>query len=191
MTDRLSDNLDPGSQNGIRGRFLFRPRIVLIVAILFCCTIAAAVAVQGLRFRSACRQIEALGGGVDVVETMPVPGLKLIGVGQIHVDLLGVNCSGEDISLLARSLRNLGPIYLIALGGHTSSLDDSTFSSIVSASHVENAFISYSAITDDGIGVARHWKGLQALDLQNNSQISLNAEKLQAAVPGVKVSVKP
>ena len=115
----------------------------------------------------------------------------MLGIGQIHVELLGVRISAADVSLLQRSLRDLGPIYLIGLGGHTSALDDSTFSSIVSASDVENAFISYSAITDDGIGAARQWRGLQALDLQNNSQISLDAEELQAALPGVKVAVKP
>lgn len=189
MTDSVNDNRGPDPRNRIRGRFLCRPRVVLIIAIVCCGTIAAAVAIKGLRFRSACRQIEALGGGVDVVETTSVPGLKLIGVGQIHVVLIGVTISSRDVSFLQRSLRDLGPIYLIGLGGDA--LDDSTFSSIVSASHVENAFISYSAITDDGIGLARHWKGLQALDLQNNSQISLDAEELQAAIPGVEVWVKP
>ena len=100
---------------------------------------------------------------------MPVPGLKNLGIGQIHVELLGVRISDENVSLLQRALRNLGPISFIALGGHASSLDDSTFSSIVAASHVENALIMYSAITDDGIRVARQWKGLQVIELQKNS----------------------
>jgi hypothetical protein len=100
---------------------------------------------------------------------MPVPGLKKLGIGQIHVELLGVRISDENVSLLQRALRNLGPISFIALGGHASSLDDSTFSSIVAASHVENALIMYSAITDDGIRVARQWKGLQVIELQKNS----------------------
>lgn len=77
----------------------------------------------------------------------------------------------------------------MGLGGDA--LDDFTFSAIVTASHVETAFISYSAITDDGIGAAWQWRGLQAIDLQNNSQISLDAEELRAALPGVKVTVKP
>ena len=122
---------------------------------------------------------------------MPVPGLKNLGIGQIHVELLGVRISDENVSLLQRALRNLGPISFIALGGHASSLDNSTFSSIVAASHVENALIMYSAITDDGIRVARQWRGLQVIELQKNSQISLDEEELQATLPGVTVYVTP
>ena len=55
----------------------------------------------------------------------------------------------------------------------------------------ENALIMYSAITDDGIRVARQWKGLQVIELQKNSQISLDEEELQATFPGVTVYVTP
>ena len=49
----------------------------------------------------------------------------------------------------------------------------------------------YSAITDDGIRVARQWRGLQVIELQKNSQISLDEEELQATLPGVTVYVTP
>ena len=105
------------------------------------------------------------------------------------MELLGVKISDENVSRLQRSLRNLGPISFIALGRHTISLDESVFSLIVSASNVANAHICYSAITDDGIRATWQWKGLQIIELQKNSQISLDEQELQATLPGVRVYV--